>query len=116
MTRVESILSDLIDRAIAVASPGRALKRRLYRDRLSMVSRAEMYAAAKTTRLTGSWALANPNVNDIIALSNPIIRSRVRQLIRDFPYLARAANVLVDYSVGPGIMFQSKAGRKDTQG
>jgi len=71
--------------------------------------RAEMYAAAKTTRLTGAWSVANPNVNDIIGLSAPIIRSRVRQLIRDFPYLARAANIMVDYSVGPGIMFQSHA-------
>lgn len=71
--------------------------------------RAEMYAAAKTTRLTGAWTTVNQNVNDIIGLSNPIIRARVRQLIRDFPYLARAANIMVDYSVGPGIMFQSKA-------
>lgn len=109
MTRAETVLSDIIDRTIALVSPRSALNRRLYRERLSLTGRAEMYAAAKTTRLTGAWTTANPNVNDIIALSNPIIRSRVRQLIRDFPYLARAANVMVDYSIGPGIMFQSKA-------
>ena len=109
MTRAETILSDIIDRTIALVSPRSALNRRLYRERLSLTGRAEMYAAAKTTRLTGAWTTVNPNVNDIIGLSNPIIRSRVRQLIRDFPYLARAANVMVDYSIGPGIMFQSKA-------
>jgi lambda family phage portal protein len=109
MTKAEVILSDLIDRTIALVSPKTALNRRLYRDRLSLTGRAEMYAAAKTTRLTGAWSIANPNVNDIIGLSNPAIRSRVRQLIRDFPYLARAANIMVDYSIGPGIMFQSKA-------
>jgi lambda family phage portal protein len=109
MTRAETIISDIIDRTIALVSPRSALTRRLYRDRLSLTGRAEMYAAAKTTRLTGAWSIANPNVNDIIGLSNPIIRSRVRQLIRDFPYLARAANIMVDYSIGAGIMFQSKA-------
>ena len=30
------------------------------------------------------------------------------QLIRDFPYLARAVNIIVDYSVGIGIQFQAK--------
>lgn len=109
MTKVETFLADFIDRTIALVSPRSALNRRLCRDRLSVATRAEMYAAAKTTRLTGSWSTINTSVNDIIGLSNPIIRSRVRQLIRDFPYLARAANVLVDYSIGPGIMFQSKA-------
>jgi lambda family phage portal protein len=33
----------------------------------------------------------------------------VRQLVRDFPYFARAVNVLVDYVVGAGIIFQSRA-------
>jgi lambda family phage portal protein len=71
--------------------------------------RTELYAAAKTTRLTGAWGLGNSNVNDIIGASSPALRARVRQLIRDFPYLARAANVMVDYTVGAGIVFQSKA-------
>jgi lambda family phage portal protein len=72
-----------------------------------IVKRAELYAGAKTTRLTGNWIAGNSNVNDIIGASSPILRARVRQLIRDFPYLARAVRVIVDYSVGTGIMFQS---------
>jgi lambda family phage portal protein len=32
----------------------------------------------------------------------------VRQLVRDFPYFARAVKVIVDYSVGPGILFQAR--------
>jgi len=108
MTRAELLISNVIDRAIAVLSPRRALVRQLYRDRLSISRRAELYAAAKTTRLTGAWTTANPNVNDIIGASSPYLRARVRQLIRDFPYLARAANVIVDYSIGTGIVFQSK--------
>jgi len=107
MTKAEDLLSSAIDRAIALISPKSALMRKMYRERLA--GRTEMYAAAQTTRLTGAWSIANPNVNDIIGLSSPAVRSRVRQLIRDFPYLARAANVMVDYTIGSGIMFQSKA-------
>lgn len=105
---LEQKLTDFIDRSIGVFSPGRALRRRMDRERLNFVSkRAEMYAAAKTTRLTGAWNPTNANVNDIIGASSPYLRARVRQLIRDFPYLARAVNVMVDYSIGTGIQFQS---------
>lgn len=120
MKPIETVLASLIDKTVAIASPKRALMRRLYRERLivppqsgnglpSFFKRADMYAAAKTTRLTGAWGVTNWNVNDIIGASSPALRARIRQLIRDFPYLARAANVMVDYTVGPGIIYQSKA-------
>ncbi len=109
MTKLESFSASIIDRLQEFASHRSALARHRYLIGMNPQKRSEMYAAAKTTRLTGAWSIANANVNDIIGLSNPAIRSRVRQLIRDFPYLARAANVMVDYSIGPGIMFQSKA-------
>jgi lambda family phage portal protein len=101
-------ISDIVDRSIGVISPRRALTRRMDRERLNLVGkRAEMYAAAKTTRLTGAWNPTNANINDIIGASAPYLRARQRQLIRDFPYLARAVRILVDYTVGTGIMFQS---------
>lgn len=112
MTKTEIVISDLIDRGIGIVSPARALKRRYDRERLKTISkqsqRAEMYAAAKTTRLTGAWSPTNANINDIVGASSPYLRARQRQLIRDFPYLARAIRIIVDYSVGTGIMFQSK--------
>jgi lambda family phage portal protein len=108
MSKIENILANYIDRTIGIISPHRALLRRLDRERLNLVGkRAEMYAAAKTTRLTGNWLASNANVNDIIGASSPILRARVRQLIRDFPYLARAVRIMVDYSIGTGIQFQS---------
>jgi len=107
MMKIEKFLASLFDRSIAIASPGRALKRQMFREHLALTKRTEMYAAAKTSRLTGPWTLTNTNVNDIIAASSPALRARVRQLIRDFPYLDRAANIMVDYSVGTGIVFQS---------
>jgi lambda family phage portal protein len=70
--------------------------------------RSSTYAGANTTRLTGDWSPVDSNVNDIIAASSPAIRARVRQLVRDFPYFARAVNMIVDYTVGAGIQFQSR--------
>lgn len=71
-------------------------------------ARSALYAGASTTRLTGDWTPIDSNVNDIIAASSPAIRSRVRQLVRDFPYFARAVNMIVDYTVGAGIQLQSR--------
>ena len=109
MSRITDFTAKVVDRLQEIASHRSFLARHKYIIGMSPMKRSEMYAAAKTTRLTGAWSIANANVNDIIGLSNPAIRSRVRQLIRDFPYLARAVNIMVDYSIGPGIMFQSKA-------
>ncbi len=72
-----------------------------------------VYAGAKTTRLTGDWRPVDGNVNDVIYGSSPIIRARVRQLIRDFPYFSRATNMMVDYTVGEGIHFQSRVTKGD---
>jgi lambda family phage portal protein len=66
------------------------------------------YAAAKVTRLTGDWMPLSQNVNEIIRTSAPMLRGRIRQLVRDFPYFARAVDVLVDYTVGTGMSFQSR--------
>jgi lambda family phage portal protein len=72
-------------------------------------SRADdTYAAAKTTRMTGAWSPVNSSVNTVIGAAAPTVRARVRQLVRDFPYFKRAVQTLVDYTVGPGIIFQSR--------
>jgi capsid protein len=76
--------------------------------RKTKIPRPAVYAGAKTTRLTGDWAPVDSNVNDIIYASSPVIRARVRQLVRDFPYLAKAVNLQVYYVVGSGIQFQSR--------
>jgi len=93
-------LGEAIDNAIGIVSPKRGLMRRKMRSML--------YAAAKTTKSTGVWSPVNSNVNVIIGASSAKIRARVRQLVRDFPYFARAVNVSVDYVVGDGIKFQSR--------
>jgi len=106
----ESWLINFLDRAIAVLSPVSAARRQHAR---AILQRSNLYAAAKTTRLTGSWTTISPNVNDIIGASSPAVRARVRQLVRDFPFFARAVKNLVDYTVGQGIMFQSRVKTAD---
>ena len=108
-TPAENFIAGIADKLSELASHRSALARHRYLIGLPVSQRAEMYAAAKTTRMTGAWSVASTNVNDIIGASSPMVRARIRQLIRDFPYLARAANIMVDYSIGSGIVFQSKA-------
>lgn len=106
--RLKNILPRAANSLINVIPPLRSLRAAMKRAEANYVTkRAEMYAAAKTTRLTGAWNPTNANVNDIIGASSPYLRARVRQLIRDFPYLARSVRVMVDYSIGTGIQFQS---------
>ncbi|MBW1712758.1 MAG: phage portal protein [Deltaproteobacteria bacterium] len=97
-------LGSALDRAIGLFAPGQEVKRRLHRKAADQLR----YAAAKTTRLTGSWLPADQDVNSLIASSSPVIRARVRQLTRDFPYFAAAVNRLVVLHVGQGIPFQSR--------
>ena len=66
------------------------------------------YAAAKTDRLTGDWLPVNQNVNAIIRSSAFTVRSRIRQMVRDFPFFAKARKNLINYTVGDGIKFQSR--------
>jgi len=75
---------------------------------LSRGDAGRQYAAAKVTRLTGDWMPVGGNVNDILRTSAPAVTRRVRQLVRDFPYLSRAANIMVDLTVGTGTNFQSR--------
>ena len=101
-----------IDRGIGFFSPRAEAKRRMVRGGLRKL-RSEKYAAAKTNRMTGSWSPVNTSINDVIGGSWDTITGRVRQLVRDFPYFARAVDILVDYSVGDGIRLQSKIRGKD---
>ena len=105
-------LSSIIDSAVSVVSPQAAIKRHFHREVLSKISKSKKrstYAAAKTSRLTGAWSPADLNINDLIRASNPAVRARVRQLVRDFPIFNRAVTVVLDHTIGDGLKFQSHA-------
>lgn len=103
-------LEKAIDGLISIFNPRSAVRRQLYRRSLNRPSpgRTAQYAAAKTGRLTGDWSPVDANINKIIAASAPVVRARVRQLVRDFSYFSRAVEILVDYTVGDGIVYQSR--------
>jgi len=101
------MLTRALDWLVSVVSPQAGYRRAMFREALAQNRRSE-YAAAKTTRLTGTWSPLDASVNTVIGSSLKPVRARVRQLIRDFPYLARAVKVPVDYTVGEGIRFQSR--------
>ena len=96
-----------VDRVVSWFSPQRGLKRQAARILL------RQYAAAKDTRMTGNWMPVDPPVNDLVSSSQRQVRARVRQLVRDFPFFARAVNVLTDLTVGTGIDFQARVKNPD---
>ena len=106
-------LSQGIDALVGLFSPEQGVRRMMAREvigharRLNRI-RQETYAAAKTNRLVGPWSPGNSNINDVIGASSSTVRARVRQLVRDFPYFARAVNIIVDYVVGSGITYQAR--------
>lgn len=103
-----STLESGLDRTIGIFSPAAEIRRRIQR---RGAEQARQYAAAKTSRSTGAWSPCGQDVNSLIRSSSTTIRNRSRQLVRDFAYFARAVDVLVDYTVGTGVQFQSRVTR-----
>lgn len=101
-----------IDRAVGIVAPGVEAKRLESRIN-AMVLR--QYAAAKDSRMSGDWAPATSDVNTLIRTSSPTVRHRTRQLVRDFAYFSRAVKVLVDHTVGTGVVMQSRVTRGRTR-
>lgn len=106
MSKFEKI-GDWVDNAVGIFAPKSALKRKIYRAKLSG-KRTAQYAAAKKNRLTGNYANVNSNVNAVIGASSASIRASVQQLVRDFPFFQKAVNSVCEYVVGGGVLFQSR--------
>jgi len=92
-------LGDALDSLVGVWAPASACRRR--------AARSALYAAARSPRASGDWSAIDGRINDLVGASAATVRARVRQLVRDFPYFARANQVLADYVVGAGIVYQS---------
>lgn len=99
-----------IDSVIGVFSPMSQHRRMVAR---AAIARERQYAAAKTPKTSSGWNPVDPDVNTLIATSSPMVRSRVRQLVRDFPYFSRAVNTLCTYTVGSGITLQCRVKNGD---
>jgi hypothetical protein len=84
------------DHLVSFFSPQAPLRRRLWREAYAKRSR---YAAAKSPRTIGGWSSVDSPVNTLLGNSLAPVRSRVRQLVRDFPILARAVEIGTTHTV-----------------
>jgi lambda family phage portal protein len=74
------------------------------------------YAAAKPSRLDKpNGPGLNWDVNALIETANPILRERIRGMVRNFPPFVRAINAHSAFVVGKGARFQSMVTTKDGQ-
>jgi len=79
-----------------------------------MSARKARYAAGKPGANGGGWVpMGGKSINDLISSATPMVREKVRGLVRNFPYFCRANNVLTGYVVGDGIQFQSRVSGSD---
>lgn len=112
-------LATRIDDLVGVFSPQRQTKRIIARAANTRLKRAEKYAAASSQNANSDWVPATgSDVNTIIGNSQPTVRNRTYQLIRDMPVISGSVNSFVDFVVGQGFQFQSRVvdgnGRPDT--
>ena len=92
------------ENAIASISPAWAYKREVSRQKLQK----RKYAAAKSPRSIGDWLPSYQNINKEIEESEPYVRNRIRQLVRDFPFFSRAVNIICNYWIGSGLKYQAR--------
>jgi hypothetical protein len=85
-----------VDQLIAIFSPQAALRRTFWRE---AYGKRRWYAAAKSPRTIGGWSPVDSPVNTLLGNSLAPVRSRVRQLVRDFPILARAVEIGTTHTV-----------------
>lgn len=100
----------IIDRAVAAFSPEAAL-RRLYAR--SAIDRMRGYEAASMGRGTAGWRARGNSADQEIALAGPVLRDRMRDLVRNNPMAAQAVQVLVNNIVGYGIRPRAATGDKN---
>lgn len=98
------MIGQVVDNLVGVFNPRAQLSRMAARE---LIQGKRQYAAAKTS--VGGWSPIDSDANTEIRTSSPQVRSRVRQLVRDFPYFGRAIDVLVALTVGQGYVLQSNA-------
>lgn len=97
----------LVDRVIAVVAPEAALRRTYARGALERVR--EYHAAAKG-RTTEGWQSSGNSADKEIAGAGPVLRDRMRDLVRNNPMAAQAVQVLVNNIVGTGIRPRAATG------
>lgn len=98
-------IGNWLDGAIGIVSPIRAYRNQLLRDELEKPRKRGYSAVRNTASNVGYWgAVGDPN-SDIRA-DRAKVSQRVRQLVRDMPWLDEAISASVDFKVGEGFTFR----------
>lgn len=93
-----------LDQAIAWVSPKTGLQRARARAAMGL---ARSYEGAGTGRRTQGWSAGGTSANAEIYSGGTILRQRVRDLVRNDAYAARAIAALVANAIGTGITADS---------
>ena len=110
--RLSRRIGDWLDGAIGIVSPIRAYRNQLLRDELEKPRQRGYSAVRNTPSSAGYWgAVGDPN-SDIRA-DRAKVSQRVRQLVRDMPWLDEAISASVDFKVGEGFAFKPAVRRSD---
>lgn len=108
MQKPPKVRMSLVDRAVSVFSPAAALRR--YSSRVSLANLARLYDGAGGGRLNEGWSARKTSADAEIALAGPVLRDRMRDLVRNNPLAAQAVQVLVNNIAGTGIRPRPKSG------
>lgn len=101
------------DRTVEFFSPKQGLKRRKAKIYSAYLKRK--YEGADAGRRTAGWNTNNQSANAEIATALPRVRDRMRDLVRNNPYAARAIQVITNNVVGKGVKTQLKADTRSEQ-
>lgn len=104
-------LNNGVDSFVGLFSPTAQLRRQSARAFLA--EQKKRFAAGESD---DDWVPVdgNKNINDLISQKQRRVALRVKKLVRDFPFFARAVSVRQDLTVGMGIKLQSRV-RKDDE-
>ncbi|NDR57127.1 phage portal protein [Pseudoruegeria sp. M32A2M] len=101
-----------LDAGLASVAPRIAARR--YAARVTIANLRRGYEAAARGRGTDGWRASGTAADAEIATAGPVLRDRMRELVRNNPLAAQAVQVLVNNIVGPGIEPRAVTGDEET--
>lgn len=96
----------VLDRAISWIAPAAGLRR--LRQRAAIETFVRGFDAATIGRGTASWRPTSTSADAEIGAAGPLLRNRMRDLVRNNPHAANALSVLVTHAIGTGIVPRTK--------
>ncbi|MFS2326555.1 phage portal protein [Brucella sp. H1_1004] len=99
-------ITNILDKAIGYVSPQSGLRRIQQRAAMEIAQRS--YSGAETSRLKSGRRAKSTSADAEITRAGRVLRDRMRDLVRNNPYAAKAVSELVSHAIGDGIIPRSK--------